>query len=83
MVMKRGKGMKLVCELKKEVSCRQDAPEVFELNTVVWIYSRRALMVEKKRIPSKSEIYIVPEDRSIDIDTAYDLKLLNHLIAHE
>ena len=83
MVMKKGELLSLVCEPEVEVNCRQEAPEVFELNTVVWIYSREALMIKQKRIPERSEIYIVPENRVIDIDTKYDLTILNHLINYE
>ena len=40
-------------------------------------------MIKQKRIPERSEIYIVPENRVIDIDTKYDLTILNHLINYE
>jgi len=60
----------------KMIGRRQDAPKVFDLNTVVWVYSRKALMEEKARIPKRTILYMIPPERAIDIDNEFDLKLL-------
>ena len=59
---------------------RQDAPIVFELNPAVWVYSRKAVMEEKSRIPKRSIVYQVPAERSLDIDTENDLQYLEFLL---
>ncbi len=65
---------------KQNFGYRQAAPLVFGINTLVWVYSREAIMNEKIRIPEKTLVYVFPEDRSIDIDTPYDLMILEYLL---
>ena len=65
---------------KNAIGCRQDSPPVFDLNTVVWIYSRSALMEERSRIPQKTVLYEVPAERAIDLDTELDFKILQALM---
>ncbi len=52
---------------------RQEAKKVFNINTIIWIYSRRAVMQIKKRIPFKTDIIIIDEARSIELNTKKDL----------
>ena len=52
---------------------RQEAKKVFNINTIIWIYSRRAVMQIKKRIPFKTDIIIIDEERSIELNTKKDL----------
>ena len=59
---------------------RQAAPEVWHINTVAWVYSRRAIMDERARIPKKTLIYEFPEDRSVDIDTPDDIRKINFFL---
>jgi CMP-N,N'-diacetyllegionaminic acid synthase len=65
---------------KKEVGSTQAAPEVLHMNCIVWIYSRRALFVEKKRIPKKTIVYKTSIQRSFDIDTKDDLYKLRYYL---
>lgn len=55
---------------------------VYDLNTVVWIYPRRAIMEEKARIPKRTLLYLVPPERAIDIDTELDFKMLEFMIRY-
>lgn len=82
-VKKKDETVRLAIPQDETIACRQDAPEVFDLNTVVWIYSRKALMEEKKRIPAKSSLYIVPSARALDIDTEFDIELLEYTLAKQ
>ena len=41
---------------KNELGSRQSAPTTFEINTIIWIYSRRAIMKLAKRIPRKNSL---------------------------
>jgi len=59
---------------------RQDSPKVYDLNTVVWVYSRKALMEEKARIPKRTLLYLIPSERAVDIDTELDFKVLEYLM---
>ena len=59
---------------------RQDVQKVFEINTIVWIYSRNAILKEKKRIPRRTIIFKTPYNRSIDIDTNDDITKINYYL---
>ena len=72
--------VQLVNESDSPIGRRQDAPEVFDLNTVVWIYSRKALMEEKERLPKRSLLYVLPNERTVDLDTEMDFLFLEFLI---
>jgi CMP-N-acetylneuraminic acid synthetase len=74
MLEKKGKYFKLCKYNKKNPGSRQQVPIVYEINTLVWIYSRNAILKEKKRIPKKTIIFETPYARSIDIDTKDDIE---------
>ena len=79
---KNKKFFKIVNKIKskKEVGSTQAAPEVLHMNCIVWIYSRKALFVEKKRIPKKTIVYKTSIQRSFDIDTKEDLYKLRYYL---
>jgi len=66
----------------KSYSSRQSSPTVYDLNTVVWIFSRETV-INEDRIPKKTCFYHVPLDRCIDIDTEHDLTYLEFLLQRE
>lgn len=76
-IEKKGKFFKLSKPLKNQPGSRQSAPISYEINTIVWIYSRKAVMKLAKRIPSKTIILETPKERSIDIDNQNDINLIN------
>jgi CMP-N-acetylneuraminic acid synthetase len=80
MVVQDGDDVRLVCPTPKDFGRRQDAPPVFDLNTVVWVYGRKALMEEKARIPKKTRLYVVPPERALDLDTELDFQILEFLM---
>ena len=77
---KKGKFFKLCKSNKNELGSRQSAPTTFEINTIIWIYSRRAIMKLAKRIPRKTIIFKTAKERSIDIDNKNDINLINFYI---
>jgi CMP-N-acetylneuraminic acid synthetase len=80
-MVKPNKGyIRLVVPTSEPIGRRQDSPPVYDLNTIVWIYSRKALMEECARIPERTLLYVVPRERSIDIDTELDFKILEFLM---
>jgi len=73
MVEKKGKYFKLCKNPEKNPGTRQRVPRVYEINTIVWIYSRKAIFSENRRIPKKTLIFKTSIKRSIDIDTNDDV----------
>lgn len=79
MVMMKGDYAGLVVDDGENVGCRQMAPRTYDLNTVVWVFSRYALMEEEARLPKKTLIYETVPEKSVDIDTEMDWKMLEFL----
>lgn len=72
---------RLVIEPDTPVGRRQDAPEVYDLNTVAWGYTRAALMDQAQRLPARTRVHLVPPERAIDLDTELDFMILEALLA--
>ena len=79
MVEEKDGFFRLVKTSSTEVTRRQDCPKVYDLNTVVWIFSREAIIEIRERIPPKTLVFEVPEARAIDLDTEEDFKHLESL----
>ncbi len=59
---------------------RQDLPKVYALNGAIYATRRDILMEENSLYGSDPRAYIMPEDRSIDVDSPLDLKIVDFLI---
>lgn len=77
-----GRGRPRLCKtLPKEVSNRQMAPPVYDLNASIYIYRTQFLLENPETLHSENTVvYIMPEERSIDIDTPLDFKLVELLL---
>ena len=51
---------------------RQDAPQVYDMNASIYIWKRNALLSSDNLFTEKTSLFIMPEERSVDIDTALD-----------
>jgi CMP-N-acetylneuraminic acid synthetase len=83
MVQKKSTYYTLVNNSMQTIGRRQDAPLVYDLNTVVWIYSRAAVLKQGSRIPEKTLLYEIPVDRAIDLDTELDFDLLDFILSRK
>jgi CMP-N-acetylneuraminic acid synthetase len=81
MVVEEKGYIRLVIPPDRPIGRRQDCPTVYDLDTTVWVYSRRAIMDEKSRLPRRSCLYIVPKERSIHVESKLDLQILEFLMA--
>jgi CMP-N,N'-diacetyllegionaminic acid synthase len=72
--------VQILIHTDKDLGCRQECPPVYDLDTTVWIYSREAIMDIGKRIPPRTRLFLVPEERSIHIDTELDFKIVEFLM---
>ena len=61
-------------------SRRQDFPPVYALNGVIYIISVNCLKKEKTFTPEKTVPYIMPPERSLDIDTPWDFFLAEQIM---
>lgn len=59
---------------------RQKLPKVFEMNASIYIYKRQFLVNDYKLFNSNTSVYLMPRERSIDIDDYLDLKIVKSII---
>jgi CMP-N,N'-diacetyllegionaminic acid synthase len=83
MVEKKNKTFSLVKKINKNFYSRQKSPKVFEMNSSIYIYKRKFLMDRKNLFTNKTSIFLMPRNRSIDIDDALDLKLIKKIIKYD
>jgi hypothetical protein len=57
------------------VTSRQSAPVVYENNNAIYIAKRDFVMSKKNIYDGDVGLYVMPENRSIDIDTSLDLQV--------
>ena len=61
---------------------RQDAPPCFDLNGAVYVWTRDALFADDDRVVGpQTRLFVMPAERSLDIDTELDFKIAELLIA--
>ena len=61
---------------------RQDAPPCFDLNGAVYVWTRHALFAADDRVLGpETRLFVMPAERSLDIDTELDFQLAELLMA--
>ena len=75
------KNMKLqISKGMQKYTARQQVPKVFDINASIYFWKRDFLLKSNKIINKKTSIFIMPFERSIDIDTREDLKIVKLLM---
>jgi N-acylneuraminate cytidylyltransferase/CMP-N,N'-diacetyllegionaminic acid synthase len=72
--------------LEKAIVRRQDAPKCYDMNASIYVWRHDALFVERAIFQPDTLLYVMPEERSIDIDSELDFKFVEFLMrggAHE
>jgi CMP-N,N'-diacetyllegionaminic acid synthase len=59
---------------------RQDAPKSYDMNASIYIWKRDIILNENKLFLDNTGLYVMPENRSIDIDTELDYKFVEFLM---
>ena len=79
MVEKVNGRIRKVKESKPPPARRQDAPAVYDMNASIYIWKRRALLEYDTLFTEKTSLYIMPEERSVDIDTELDWEFVEFI----
>ena len=69
-----------VKQLDKPPVRRQDAPKVYDMNASIYIWKREALLGYDTLFVDKTSLYVMPEERSVDIDTELDWDFVEFII---
>lgn len=59
---------------------RQDAPECYDMNASIYVWKRNILEKEDSLFLNNTGIYIMPQERSHDIDTELDFDIVEFLM---
>jgi len=59
---------------------RQDVPLTFDLNASIYVYSRNHILRSNSIFSRKTYLYLMPENRSVDIDNLDDFKYVEYLL---
>jgi CMP-N-acetylneuraminic acid synthetase len=60
---------------------RQDLPAVYTLNGAIYLVRSGVLRSDRSKCPPGAHAYVMPSERSIDIDTAWDLHLADLILS--
>lgn len=71
---------KPVKNLMKKIPGRQFAPKVFDMNASIYIWQRKTLLKSNTLFTKNTSIYVMPDERSLDIDNNFDFKIVKQLL---
>jgi N-acylneuraminate cytidylyltransferase/CMP-N,N'-diacetyllegionaminic acid synthase len=76
------RGVPHVCkELKTPLVRRQDAPRCFDMNASIYVWRREPFLAAPAVFYHDTRLFEMPEERSIDIDSALDWDVVQFLMA--
>jgi len=67
-------------KLDKSIVRRQDAPKCYDMNASIYIWKRDVILNNDSIFLDKTGLYIMPEERSIDIDSELDFEFVEFLL---
>ena len=62
------------------VDRRQDSPECFDMNASIYVWRRHALFENKTLFTKSTRLFVMPRERSIDIDSQADFDMVEWLM---
>lgn len=60
---------------------RQDAPPTYDMNGSIYVWNRDALVNKQKVFLDRTDVFVMPESESWDIDTELDFVVVSELMA--
>lgn len=73
--------VKLSKKLENNIIRRQDTPKSYDMNASIYIWKRDVILNEKSLFLENTGLYVMPEERSIDIDNELDLKFVTFIMS--
>ncbi len=73
--------VRLVKPPEGTIQRRQDAPECWDMNASIYVYNRDRFVADPGLFDELTDIFVMPEERSVDIDSPLDFKLVELLMA--
>lgn len=66
--------------LNETILRRQDSPKTYDMNASIYIWKRETILHQKSVFLEKTGLYVMPEERSIDIDSELDFKFVEFIM---
>lgn len=66
--------------LPNRIVRRQDSPPCFDMNASIYIWTRDALLNGSTVFLEDTALYVMPEERSVDVDSELDFAIVNFLM---
>ena len=66
--------------LKTPIVRRQDAPKCYDMNASIYVWKHHVLFHSNSIFNADTKLYVMPEERSIDIDSELDFKFVELLM---
>jgi len=60
---------------------RQDAPQCFDMNASIYVWSHDAMFAHNNIFEAATRLYVMPEERSIDIDSEMDFEFVQFFMS--
>lgn len=73
--------VRLAKSMSPPVVRRQDAPACYDMNASIYAWTRQALMCAPGIFNADTRLHVMPEERSIDIDSELDFEFVDFLMA--
>jgi len=67
---------------KTAIVRRQDAPKCYDMNASIYVWKRPVLFASDTIFNEDTRLYVMPEERSIDIDSELDFKFVEFVMSH-
>ena len=67
-------------QIEGKILRRQDAPKCYDMNASIYIWTRESILSSASLFTSSTGLYVMPESRSVDIDTELDFKFVEFLV---
>jgi len=64
----------------EDIVRRQDTPKSYDMNASIYIWKRDAILEQHSLFLESTGLYVMPEERSIDIDSELDYKIVELLM---
>ena len=74
------KVVRLSKSLEKPIVRRQDSPQCFDMNASIYVWRRAALFECPTLFNADTRLFVMPEERSIDIDSELDFEIVELML---
>lgn len=67
-------------KLDKTILRRQDSPKTYDMNASIYIWKREVILTQDSVFLDNTGLYVMPEERSIDIDSELDFEFVEFMM---